>query len=199
LPDNLFTKFVKSRIRQRAAREKRGIEHLLVDAIEAFEDGNYGAAADSFELIIALYPDHPLGHLMLGRVYIELKNYDRAMSALFEHLKIVPKSVEAMIYLGLAYYQCNELKLAEARFEEAMKLRAESFLARENLVITKIAEGHLEGALDDLVKLSEERPEDQNIVELLVLTFGRLGKWETAKQYIHNKMAKGQPAVDPAL
>jgi tetratricopeptide (TPR) repeat protein len=180
--------------KQPAKQDKRNIENFLIDAIEAFENGNLPDAVERFNLIIKAYPDHPLAHLMVARCYIEGKKFEKAIDALYGHLKVVPNSVEAMVYLGLAYYECGELALAQSRFEEAMKLKQNSTLARENLVITKISAGHLDEALNELIALHDEQPQDQNVVELLVLTLGRLGKWEAAKQYIHH-MGKAQPAT----
>lgn len=166
---------------------------FLIDAIDAFENRNYEEAIRRFNLLGEAYPNHPLAHLMLGRCFIELKRFESAINEFYKHLKVVPNSVEAMIYLGLAYYECGELALAQARFEEAMKLRVSSYLARENLVITKIASGQLEDALNDLLAMNKEDPADKNVVELLVLTFGKMGKWEAAKQYIQHNL--GGPEV----
>jgi tetratricopeptide (TPR) repeat protein len=171
------------------------LSHFLVDSIDLFENGRYKEAANHFGLIIRAYPEHPLAHLMLARTYIELKAYKQAINSLFMHLQIVPNSVEAMIYLGLSYYECGEMPLAEERFEEAMKLRGNSLLVRENLAIARIQSGNLEEALDDLVGLHKDEPNDQGIIELIVLTLGRLGKWEAAKQYVH-QMDELQPAAE---
>ncbi len=176
-------------------KEDQSIGHFLLDAIYAFETGHYIEAAERFKLIVHAFPDHPLAHLMLGRAYVELRQYKLAIDSLFNHLGLVPNSVEALIYLGMAYYECGRMDLAEARFEQAMELRKEGLLARENLAITRIKSGDLEEALDDLVILHKEQPNDSGVVELVVLTLGRLGRWEAAKQYIH-EMKKAQVATE---
>jgi tetratricopeptide (TPR) repeat protein len=176
-------------------RSKNEVEHFLLDAIVSFEDSDFQVAVQRFELIVKAYPDHPLAHLMLGRAYIELKRYEKAIMALYSHLRIVPNSVEAMIYLGLAYYECNELKIAMEKYQEALLLRSGSLLARENLIITKISAGRLDEALDDLIEIRKEKPDDQDVIELMVLVLGRLGKWEAAKQFI---LFKGKPQPNAA-
>jgi tetratricopeptide (TPR) repeat protein len=173
----------------------QSIEHFLVDAIEAFEQGDFRKAIDRFELIVEAYPDHSLAYVLMGRAYIEEKKYEKAIEALYEHLKIVPHSVEAMIYLGIAYYEYHELNLAQSRFEEAMKLRSGSLLAKENLVITKISANHLDDALDDLIEIHKDHPNDKSISELLILTLGRLGHWNAAKQYALSMVDIKLPAL----
>jgi tetratricopeptide (TPR) repeat protein len=164
----------------------RDLEDYLVDAIELFENGEYNDAGERFGTIAKLYPDHPLAHLMLARCCIELNEFERAITSLHNHLRIVPNSLEARIYLGLAYYECKAPDLAMEKFEEALAIKGNSMLAWENLIITKISSGKLDEALNDLTSLKEKNPNDRNIVELIVLTLGRLGKWEAAKQYVHS-------------
>ena len=169
-------------------RKKEKIESLevyLTDAIETFENGNYEDAVGQFAMITKAFPDHPLAHLMYGRALIELGEFELAIEALFEHLKLVPDSVEALIYLGLTYYECGKVDRAVERYEQALKLKKNSVLIRENLAITLLSAGELGDALDELVVLHEESPDDTEITELLIIALGRLGRWEAAKQYVH--------------
>ncbi|MCX6646805.1 MAG: tetratricopeptide repeat protein [bacterium] len=170
--------------RKKSKQDEKTLENYLLDAIDHFESGNFLEAADQFTLIAQSYPSHPLANLMLGRAYIHEKKYDHAIDAFFEHLKSAPNSLEALINLGLAYYECGELGLALERFEQALKLHSNSIMVRENIAITKLASGELNSALDILVSLHEENPDDMTIIELLILTYGKLGKWDTAKRYI---------------
>jgi Flp pilus assembly protein TadD len=177
--------------------DRNDVEYLLLEAIESFENHDHLEAIKRFQLIIKLYPEHPMAHLMLGRGYVEIKDFSRAIGALHDHLQIIPHSEEAMIYLGIAYFECKELALARTRFEEAIELKANSMLARENLIITKMTAGRLEEALVDLLRLRKERPGDKDIVELVVLTLGKMGKWEIAKRYLHQN--EGTAMLDTAL
>jgi Flp pilus assembly protein TadD len=161
-------------------------ENYFMDAIGAFEEGKFADAAPRFELLARLVPDHPLALLMLGRSLIELHEFERAVTALHGHLNIDPNSVEARIYLGLAYTECGKQDLAQEKFEEALSIKTNSLLAMENLIIMKISSGKLEEALAELMKLKTEYPRDGNIIELIILALGRQGAWNAAKQYIHS-------------
>jgi len=175
--------------------ENRSLEVFLVDAIDMFENGNFDEAIKNFSLIAKAFPEHPIVHIFLARAYIEMNQYEEAINSLFEHLKIVPNSVEALIYLGLTYYECGEIEQAQERYEQALELRKDYQMVRENLAITHVASGELTEALDELVNLHQESPNDLNILELLVLTLGKLGKWEAAKRYV-NKMNNTNFALD---
>jgi len=190
----MFRLFKNLNIKNSKPEDKRkDVEDYLVDAIYAFENRQLEEAAGLFELIGRAVPEHPLAYLMLGRCFLEMKEFERAANAFFQHLSIAPNSVEGLIYLGLTYYECGELESAQERFEQAISLKRDSLLVKENLAITRLASGNLKSALDDLIALYEESPDDYNIIELIVLTLGRLGKWEAAKQYMH-KMEKANLA-----
>ena len=163
--------------------EGQGIEVYLLDAFESFENGNYEEASQRFGVISGAFPEHPIAHLMLGRCYVELNVYSQAIMAFLQHLRIYPDSTEALIYLGLTYYECGEYQRAEERFEEALALGRDSELIRENLAVVRLEAGEIEAAIDDLVALHNKHPNDKQILETLILAFGRGGKWDAAKQY----------------
>lgn len=168
-------------------------EKHLLEGIYAFETGKYEHAAAKFEAITDAFPEHALAYLMLGRTHIELKQYEKAGEALRMHLEVVPYSVEGMICLGLSYYENNDYALAEEWFRRAMTLRADSLLVRENLAITLIAASELEQALEELTNLYEEQPHDPAILGLLVLTLGKLGRWEAASQLVAHSEEPDMP------
>jgi Flp pilus assembly protein TadD len=174
--------------------KKKALENYLFDAIEHFESGDYLVAAGHFKLIAQSFPDHPLANLMLGRAFIHQKKYTNAIDVLFQHLKSAPNCMEAIINLGLAYYECGELGMAGERFDQALKLNAKNVMVRENIAITKYASGELNSALNHLVALHEESPDDTAVIELLIMTLGKLGKWDTAKLYV-KKINNREPVL----
>jgi len=162
---------------------ENSMENYLANALDSFENGDYSEAVRYFEEIHKEFPRHPLAMIMLARVAIELNDYDKALENLFGHLEHDPDSVEAIIYVGLALFQRKELDLAEKYFTKALELRQTSEMIRENLAITRMQAGKFMEAIDDLVELHNENPNDLKILELLILALGRGGKWEAAKQY----------------
>lgn len=177
-------------LKENANRKKdRNLTLELVDSIYSFENGDYREAAEQFGHILGADPEHPFAHLMFGRALIEMEEYEFALQALQRHLEIVPNSVEALIYIGLACFELERHDGAVEYFEQAIKLKKDSLLARENLAIAHLAIGDLSDALEELVELHEEDPHDPNIIELVILTLGKQGKWQAAKQW--SQLMKG--------
>ncbi len=169
---------------KRESREElQAVEVYLVDAIESFEEGQYERAATLFDVISSKYPNHPIAYLMLGRCYIELNSYSLAITAFQQHLRNYPDSTEALIYLGLTYLECGEFHQAEERFTEALCLGRGSETIQENLALTRLQAGEYESAIDDLLALHDEHPNNSEILEMLILALGRNGDWEAAKMY----------------
>ncbi len=158
-------------------------EALLIDAIAAFENGDFDTAADIFIQIANNNQEHPLAHLLLARSFIQLGDTELAVEALRNHLEVDPESCEGFIYLGLALFDLEQTDGAEEAFEAAIKLKSNSVLARENLAIAKIEGGDLNEALDELLELHEANPSDNTLSELVILALGKLGRWDAAKRY----------------
>ena|SRR3990172_3753297 len=186
---NLFKKKKVEEEPRPKRKSKLEVESYFFDAIEAFENRQFDEAAVMFNVIILAYPDHPLAYLFLGRTYILKKDYSSAIDALFTHLKIQPQSVEAMIYLGLAYYECSNYDRANERFEQALQIRSEGKLARENLAVSLIENSQYEEALIELKILHDQEPNNVSVVELLVLTLGKLKRWDEAKEFSEKLLA----------
>ena len=158
----------------------------LFDAIAAFEDGNYAEAESMFSNMIRSDKKHPLAYIMVARTLILQKKNAQALDYLFHHLNYVDsKSIEALTYMGLVYYELEDTKSALKFFELAYTYREENLLIKENLAIANLELGKLDEALEFLSDLYDEFPQDRVIGELLVNTLGRLGKWEPAGNIIH--------------
>jgi len=181
---NFFGKLFKSGSESQDRKKKRySIEHFLMEAIFEFENGEFRDSIEHFRMLLRLDPGNPLANLFLARCHIESKDYGMAIVYLLDHLNIIHDSVEALILLGLCYFECGETKLAEERFEQALKLKKDVALIKENLAIVEIADGKYEAALNRLVGIHWENPKNRDILEMIVLTLGKLGRWEEAKNY----------------
>lgn len=163
-------------------------------AIIEFEKGEYREAWKHFEILVRAAPDHALANLLLARTMMEVGEYTDAVGVLLTHLKYWPESLEGLILLGMAHYETGHVEQAEDRFKEALELKKDSVLAHENLAITHIHEDRYEEAKEELVKLLEERPDDHEILSLLVLVYGKLGDLDSATALFTDKSRKQKSA-----
>jgi tetratricopeptide (TPR) repeat protein len=85
-------------------------------------------------------PDKGDGYLVLGKVYMKLGNYEKAISILKKALLLFKKDKKKSdIYtlLGISYFKFGEYTKAMRNFNEALILNSENETARINLDITR--------------------------------------------------------------
>lgn len=162
----------------------------MFEAMADFEDGNFSDAVYRLHDICRKSPDHPLANIMLARALLHFDQYPRAIETLERHLAFVnEKSPEALLYLGVAYFDLGDIQKSIQYFEKAWENGAGSRLIRENLALGKFRIGRLADALDDLMALYELDPDDRAISLMILKILGKLGKWESARIY-HRENSK---------
>lgn len=70
-----------------------------------------------------IFPDHPTTHTNLGRIYLRLKDFEKAKEAFLESIQINPFNPEIHQGLAEAYERLGERGLAEREKELARRLR----------------------------------------------------------------------------
>src|SRR6185437_11394814 len=63
-------------------KQKIAVANLLYEAMVDFEDERFAEAAPVLEQVVRLEPNTPTAYLQLGRSYIALKDFQRAISPL---------------------------------------------------------------------------------------------------------------------
>ncbi len=72
-----------------------------------------------FRQLVADFPDSPMGHFSLGKLYLEQKRWDEAAAALEQATRLDPEYAAAMVSLGDAYAAGGKEPQARAAFERA--------------------------------------------------------------------------------
>jgi len=101
---------------------------------------DYKKAIQDFDAVDALTPnfiDNPQGHSVhywRGIAYLGLKDYENSISYFQKHLKSQKEKlgedwveINAYLYLGIAYYETNELEKANLCFDNAIKYNDNKF------------------------------------------------------------------------
>jgi len=101
-------------------------ERFFIEGLYLLSTGELEKAAQTCELWEQTYPrdDHP--HRLLGFVYGQLGNLEKALAEQREALRLEPNNVNNYVNVGGGYASLNEFAEAEAVFKQAEERKLES-------------------------------------------------------------------------
>jgi uncharacterized protein HemY len=74
---------------------------------------------EQFKQMVAEFPDSPMGHFSLGKLYLEERRYAEAVKSLEEAIRLDADYAAAMVSLGDAYVGAGAKDKARAIWERA--------------------------------------------------------------------------------
>jgi uncharacterized protein HemY len=74
-----------------------------------------------FKQLVAQFPDSPMGHFSLGKVYLEQKRWAEAAGCFEEAVKHDPGYAAALVALGDAWAGADDSSKAREAWERALK------------------------------------------------------------------------------
>jgi uncharacterized protein HemY len=74
---------------------------------------------EQFKQMVAEYPDSPMGHFSLGKLYLDQRRYAEAVPCLEAATRLDGEYAAALVALGDAYAGMGEKEKARATFERA--------------------------------------------------------------------------------
>lgn len=156
---------------------ERRIRSHYERAQKATQEGRFEEAEGEYSAVLKLDPSLAEAHANLGMVYYLQFKYGRAAESYKRALKIRPTLNRARFYLGcsefyLGDYQ-NSMKSLEAALAEDLQAPFRK-LARVTLARNYLALDQTEKAIRILKALSEESPEDTDILYMLGKGYLRL-------------------------
>lgn len=119
-----------------------GIWHLW--GLVALNEHRDRDAVNRFERAIALRPDEPAYHNMLGEAHRALGDWDQAHRAYRRALEVDPASAEAHSNIGLAWREAGQLDEAAAAYERAVELDPRFADARFGRALLWLLQGNYE-------------------------------------------------------
>jgi tetratricopeptide (TPR) repeat protein len=136
-----------------------------VEATESLKE-----AKNNFQKAISLKADYSPAHFQLAIALIRENRVEEAIKKLEETRLLSPFDTEVAFQLGLLYYSGNQLDLAKAELERAVRLDQNYSNARYFLGLIFDKEGNKEKAIEQfewIEKLNPENPEVKTILENL--------------------------------
>lgn len=74
-----------------------------------------------FKALIAEFPDSPMGHFSLGKLYLEAKRWAEAVAAFGEAVRLDPNYAAAWVGLGDAHSGAGTSADAKGAYEKALE------------------------------------------------------------------------------
>jgi cytochrome c-type biogenesis protein CcmH/NrfG len=75
----------------------------------------------TFKEMIRQFPDSPMGHFSLGRLYVDEKRWDEAVGALSEAARLDPDYAAAIVALGDAFAGAGKKDEAISAWKRALE------------------------------------------------------------------------------
>jgi tetratricopeptide (TPR) repeat protein len=113
----------------------------------ALADKKPDEAITHLQQAISIHPNFYEAHFLLGELYMDRSQWDKAENALRSALKVNPKSVQAMVSLGEVYRRQKKYAEGQKLLEEALKLDNNSWESNYTL-------GRIHWELKDIAKAS---------------------------------------------
>jgi tetratricopeptide (TPR) repeat protein len=162
----LFFESVAAQNTPTAQRDAQ-IQNLYAEAKSAQAQGNLGAAAARYESLLKIAPELAPVYNNLGSIYLQMRNYRKAIATLQKGLQLDPKMTSAVALLGISRYQIADYAGALRDLEAALRTNpkdhnAELFLSKDLIKL-----GDFESAAVHLRQLSKRQPQNQEIWYLL--------------------------------
>jgi tetratricopeptide (TPR) repeat protein len=170
------------------------------------------AAITHLQKAIRIYPDYYEAHLMLGQLYMEASEWEKAEASLKEAVRIDPKAVSALTSLGEVYRREKKYADAEKILEQALKLdnnswesnftlgriywelkdipKAGRYVARSIELQPNMAEGHL---LAGNIFMRAGLPDNALIEYEEYLRLAPKGEFSAQAQTLVDKLKKNRP------
>jgi tetratricopeptide (TPR) repeat protein len=189
-----------------------------LDAQAALEKGSAAVAGKKtdeaishLEKAIRIYPDYFEAHRMLGKLYQDISEWEKAEASLRQAVRIDPKAVPALTALGEVYRRQKKYEEAQRILEEALKLddnswesnftlgriywelkdivKAGRYVARSIELQPNIAEGHL---LAGNIFIRAGLPENAVIEYEEYLRLAPKGEFSAQTQALVDKLKKNR-------
>jgi Flp pilus assembly protein TadD len=160
---------------------------------QAIQNHQYSAAEDQLLELVKQKPNSAQPYFLLGILYTEEGEHDKARGFFGEALKLQPNSTSVLNNLGLnALYLGNEPE-AEQYFEKVLHLNPNDTDALYNLALTELKERKFAQAEQHLKRASAQRPKDITILKGLLAAEVGLGVKEDLTKTINSILKVAPP------
>ncbi len=157
------------------------VEQLHEEASQLQSKGDLAGAAAKYEAMLRIAPRLSPAYNNLGSLYLQLRNYPKAIEMLERGLKFNPNVPSTSALLGIAYFESGDQRAARPHLEAAVRANpgdtnASMFLAN---CLTKL--GDFQAAARALELLSQQQPRNPQVWYLLGKVYIQLSESALAR------------------
>ena len=120
-----------------------------------------------------------------GTRFMERKRYDKALDCYRDALEIEPSRLEGRLNMGTAFYLNGQPEEALPHFRYVLALEPQNTVALINLAATL---GDLDGAIQSLEKLVQERPNWRDANYNLAVAYVKKERWDDATDALRREL-----------
>jgi arylsulfatase A-like enzyme len=156
-------------------KDKIGVANQLGQITFLMNNFRFQEAIPLLQQLIAKEPGMPLPYGQLGRTYISLKEYDKAVSVLRKLEELTPDSIAPHFYLGVALMGSEDAAAAIPEFEIVVNKGMRWDQARVMLATAYAQEGRSQEAIKECETVLQANPNDYGalLLEGRVLLFSK--------------------------
>ena len=162
------------------------------------QDNNYEKSAETAEKALHYFPDNSTFYHILGVDYVQLKEYDKALTAFDTAIsKLDPADFEERSQITTAigdlYYSKNEVDSAFAFYDKAIEIDPDNLLALNNCAYYLAVEGRdLDRAETMSVRTIREKPDDATSLDTYAWVMFKKKNYVEAQAYIEKAIANSE-------
>lgn len=131
---------------------------LVKIGTQALENGDLMAALETFEQVVASFPDRPEGHNNLGAMYSSLGELDKAESCFDKVLAVLPNNPDVHYNRGVMRSRQEKFDTAREDFQVVLKAHPKDADTLNNMGVMDFMQGHLPSARKYFKKAIKAKP-----------------------------------------
>jgi len=168
------------------------IEEIFDSAVQNHKKSNFKTAENFYNRILKINPNHFETIFLLGTLFIQTKNYDRAVKFLMQGTIIQPNHEKSYSNLGIAYKELGEFQKAVNSLNKAIEIKPNYADAHNNLGTILKELGKKKEALKSYEKAIQISPNHVDSHNNLGVIFKEFGEFKKAKS-CYEKAIKIRP------
>jgi tetratricopeptide (TPR) repeat protein len=160
----------------RAGAQEEELVRLYSEARAAEAAGDYPAATQRYERIVAIRPDMAEAHANLGNLYYVQNRPDRAEASFNKALRLKPSLAAPQLLLGVIHFNRGELDQAVSKLGAALKLEPANAMAQVYLGYSYYASARYPEAAELLEKAAGRDGGNADAWYHLSMVYGQLSR-----------------------